>query len=144
MTLAKRQAKFWVPGARRVIKLVKEKCVVCKRTDKITLKQQMGQLLEQRLKPAPAFFNTSLDLFGPVMIRDTVRHRERSKVYGVIFTCLTSRAAHIDLTEGYDTNSFLNTFRRFVSIRGYPHTIYSDLGTQLSAASKEIKIMTSS
>lgn len=143
MTLAKLQAKFWVPGARKVIKSVKEKCVICKRTDKIMMSQQMGQLPEQRLKPAPAFFNTSLDLFGPIMIRDTVKRRVRSKVYGVIFTCMTSRAVYIDLTEGYDTDSFLNTFRRFVSVRGYPHTIHSDMGTQLSAASKEIRDMTS-
>ncbi|XP_045117670.1 uncharacterized protein LOC123508203 [Portunus trituberculatus] len=143
MTLAKLQVKFWVPGARRVIKSVKEKCVICKKTDKVRMEQQMGQLPEQRLKPAPAFFNTSLDLFGPMMIRDTVKRRVRSKVYGVIFTCLTSRAAYIDLAEGYDTDSFLSTFRRFVSVRGYPHTIHSDMGTQLTSASKEIRDMTS-
>lgn len=59
----------------------------------------------------------------------------------MIFTCFTSRAVYLDLTEGYDTNSFLSTFRRFVSIRGYPQTIHSDMGTQLTAASKEIRNM---
>lgn len=142
LTLAKLQSRFWVPGARKVIKSVKEKCVTCKRIDKVMLEQQMGQLPDRRLKPSPAFFNTSLDLFGPIMIRDTVKRRARAKVYGVIFTCLASRAVHIDLMEGYDTNSFLSTFRRFVSVRGYPHTIHSDMGTQLTAASKEIRDMT--
>ena len=128
-TLAKLQGKFWIPGARRVIKLVKEKCVVYKRIDKVRMEQQMGQLPDKRLKPSPAFYNTYLDLFGPMLIRDTVKRRSRTKVYRIIFTCFISRAVYLDLMEGYDTDSFLSTFRRFTSIRGYPHTIYSDMGT---------------
>lgn len=142
LTLAKLQSKFWVPRARKVIKSVKGKCVICRKMDKIATGQEMGQLPEQRLKPSPAFYNTSLDLFGPLMIRDTVKRRTRAKTYGVIFTCLASRAVHIDLVEGYDTQSFLSAFRRFVSIRGYPHTVHSDMGSQLMAASKEIRDMT--
>ncbi|KAK3881885.1 hypothetical protein Pcinc_013710 [Petrolisthes cinctipes] len=141
LTLAKLQRKFWVPGARKVIKLIKEKCVICKKIDKPRMEQQMGQLPDKRLKPSPAFYNTALDLFGPILIRDTVKRRSRAKVYGVIFTCFTCRAVYLDLTEGYDTDSFLSTFRRFVSIRGYPQTIHSDMGTQLTAASKEIRNM---
>ena len=41
--------------------------------------------------------------------------------------------------EGYDTNSFLAAFKRFASIRGYPGTVYSDRGTQLVSADKELK-----
>ena len=51
LTLAKLQSKFWVPRARKVIKSVKEKCVICRRIDKVVIEQQMGQLPEQRLKP---------------------------------------------------------------------------------------------
>ena len=142
MTLAKLQRKFWVPGARKLIKSIKEKCVICKRVNKLKMEQQMGQLPDKRLKPSPAFYHTSLDLYGPILIRDGVKRRSRAKVYGVIFTCFSSRAVYLDLTEGYDTDSFLSTFRRFASIRGYPCTIHSDMGTQLTAASKEIRNMT--
>ena len=34
---------------------------------------------------------------------------------------------------------FLQLFRRYVSIRGWPSKIYSDNGTQLVGASKELK-----
>ncbi len=44
--------------------------------------------------------------------------------------------------QGYDTQSFLSMFCQFVSIQGYPHTVHLDLGTQLMAASKEIRDMT--
>lgn len=116
--------------------------MICRKLSKTVIGQQMGQLPEQRLKLSPAFFNTSLDLFGPLMVRDTVKKRSKAKVYGVIFTCLASGAVHIDLLEGYDTQSFLSTFRRFASVRGYPHTVHSDMGTQLMAAGKEIRDMT--
>ena len=45
----------------------------------------------------------------------------------------------MDLAESYDTKGFLSVFRRFAMIRGYPQDIYSDQGTQLVAASKELK-----
>lgn len=141
MTLAKLQGKFWAPGARKVIKSIKEKCTICKRADKLRMEKQIGQFPYKRLKPSPAFYNTALDLFCPILIRDAVKRRVRAKVYGVIFTCFTGRAVYLHLMEGYDTDSFLSTFRCFASIRGYPQTIHSDMGTQLMAASKEIRNM---
>ena len=101
----------------------------------------MGQVLPERLKPSPPFHHIGIDLFGPFKIKDTVKRRTLGKAYGVIFNYLASRAVYIDLVEGYDTQSFLVTFRRFVSLRGYPGTIHSDRGTQLVAANKELREM---
>ena len=57
----------------------------------------------------------------------------------MLFNCLVSRAVYIDLIEAYNTNSFLAAFKRFASIRGYPGTVYSDKGSQLVSADKELK-----
>ena len=54
---------------------------------------------------------------------------------------LSSRAVHVDLAEGYDTECFIMVLRRFVSIRGYPQRIRSDPGTQLVASGRELKQM---
>ena len=104
--------------------------------------QRMGQVMEERLKPTPAFYHTALDLFGPFTIRDAVKRRTHGKAFGVIFTCLTTRAVHLDVAEGYSTSDFLASLRIFISIRGFPHSIHSDNGTQLVAASKAMKEMT--
>lgn len=96
----------------------------------------MGQMMIERMKPTPPFYHTALDLFGPFVIRDAVNRRARGKAFGVIFSCLASRAVHLDLVEGYSTADFLASFKRFVSIRGFPHTIHLDNGTQLVAANK--------
>ena len=62
----------------------------------------MGVLPTQRLKPAPAFDSTLVDLFGPYAIRGEVQKRTTGKGYGVIFTDLVSRAVHIEGCFGYE------------------------------------------
>lgn len=66
----------------------------------------MGSLPEERLKPAPIFHNTSLDLFGPFHVKAPVKRRTELEVYGVIFTCMVCRAVYLDIAEGYDTQFF--------------------------------------
>ena len=55
---------------------------------------------------------------------------------------MSTRAVHLDLAPDYSTDKFLQVLRRFVSIRGYPAKIYSDNGSQLVAANKELRSMT--
>ncbi|XP_068236892.1 uncharacterized protein [Palaemon carinicauda] len=138
-TLAKIQSTFWVPRVRNMIKSVKFKCVTCRKLTKEIAGQVMGQLPLERLKPSPPFAYTALDLYGPFFIRDTVKGRTKGKAYGVIFNCLSTRAVHLDLIEGYSAKDFLDGLRRFVSLRGCPKEIYSDRGTQLTAAEKELR-----
>ena len=75
-----------VPKARKIIKSVKSKCVICRMMEGRTEDQRMGQVMEERLKPIPAFYYTALDLFGPFTIRDAVKRRTHGKAFGVIFT----------------------------------------------------------
>lgn len=137
-TLTRVQSKFWIPGVRRYVKSVRFKCVVCKKIDKRTKGQCMGPLPSERLAPAPPFYNCSCDIFGPFHVKDTIKKRITGKVYGVVFNCLITRAVYIDLAEGYDTESFLNTLRRFVAIHGFPKTMFSDSGSQLVCANKNL------
>ena len=99
----------------------------------------MGQLPQERLKPAPAWSFTSLDFFGPFEIRGETNKRSRGKAYGVLFTCMLCRTVHLDLATDYSTNGFLIVLRRFMSLRGYPSKLRSDTGSQLVAANKELK-----
>ena len=141
--LAKVQIKYWIPKVRNLLRSIQTRCITCRKLRKEVAGQIMGQLPEGRLKPSPAFTNTALDLFGPFSIKDSVKKRTKCKAYGVIFNCLSTRAVYLDLIDGYSTESFMDGFRRFISIRGCPRHIYSDCGSQLNAFNNELKIMLS-
>ena len=61
------------------------------------------------------------------------------KYGGVLYSCSSTRAVHIDVAVNYDTGSVLHTTRRLQSLRGNVKKIISDPGSQLVAASKELK-----
>ena len=75
------------------------------------------------------------------MIKGEVNKRSKGKAFGVIFTCLSTRAIYCDLSQNYSTDAFLLVLRRFVSIHGYPTKIYSDPGTQFVSADKVLRKM---
>ena len=141
-TIAKVRQIYWIPRLVKLVKHIKDRCIICKKSDKKIIGQLMGPLPIDRLIPNPPFSICAVDLFGLLMIRDSVKKRCRSKCYGVLFNCLTCRATYIDIAEGYDTESFLICLRRFIAIRGYPLKIISDRGSQLVSASKELQEIT--
>ena len=99
----------------------------------------MKDLSIERLQPSPPFTNVGVDFFGPFTIKGEVQKRTRGKCYGVIFTCFVSPAVYVDISSDYSTDSFPQVMRRFASIRGWPRKVYSDNGTQLVAACKELR-----
>lgn len=138
-TLSIFRARWYTSHATRLAQTVCGSCTLCKKLKAKRIEQMMGQMPPERLMPSPPFDSLVLDLFGPYLIRGEVQKRSSSKVWGIIFIDLVSRAAHIEVTCGYDTKSFLLGLRRFSAIRGWPSTIFSDPGTQLVGASNEIK-----
>jgi hypothetical protein len=129
-TTAKIRRKFWILRAHNLAKKVKHECVFCKRTEHKLETQLMADLPEKRLAPqTPPFYYTSCDYFGPYAVK--VGRNKTAKHYGVIFTCLNTRAIHLELAVDYSTMSYMQVLRRFFSIRGCPKFMLSDNGTQL-------------
>uniref|UniRef100_A0A5S6QXU1 Integrase catalytic domain-containing protein n=1 Tax=Trichuris muris TaxID=70415 RepID=A0A5S6QXU1_TRIMR len=97
----------------------------------------MAPLPVERLRAfSPPFSCLGIDYFGP--FSDLVRRRYEKR-YGCLFTCLNSRAVHIEISALLDTDSFLMAFRRFIGRRGTPAVVYSDNGTNLVAAERELR-----
>lgn len=61
--------KYWIIGARSVIKQQISICVPCIRQRKQAAEQLMGQLPEARITPGKAFSNTYIDYAGPILIK---------------------------------------------------------------------------
>lgn len=97
----------------------------------------MASLPEDRLIPdKPPFTYVGIDYFGPLEVK---QGRSRVKRYGYLFTCLTTRAVHVEIAQSLDTDSMINALRRFISVRGYPEQIRSDRGSNFTKADKELK-----
>ncbi|KAK6194435.1 hypothetical protein SNE40_000069 [Patella caerulea] len=92
----------------------------------------------------PPFTRTGVDYFGPFLVK---RGRSEVKRYGCLFTCLTTRSIHIEVSHTLDTDSFLNALQRFIARRGEPREIRSDNGTNFvggqAELSKSIKLWNS-
>ena len=138
-TKARVRREYWIPQLSKIARRVRKSCYDCRKRDLRLCAQQMSPLPLERLKPSPPFYHTGLDLFGPIWIKDAVKKRTKMKCYGVIFTCLTTRALHLDIACGYDTENFLLVLRRFVTLRGCPSEVRFDTGSQLTCAGKEWK-----
>ena len=78
------------------------------------------------------FTSTGIDLFGPMLVKRTKGTRSNAAIvkhYGIIFTCMTVRATHLELTDDLSTDSFIMALRRFKSRRGqHVQVIRSDNG----------------
>ena len=117
---------FWIVGIQRSLKRLIHNCVVCSRLRSPPCEQQMANLPIDRLTPSPPFTFVGCDIFGPFSVKF---RRGTVKRYGAIFTCLVSRAVHIEVVFSLSTDSFLNAFIRFTAIRGPVRLLRCDQGT---------------
>ena len=85
------------------------------------------------------FLNVGLDFFGLLFIEHT--NRKLEKQYVCLFTCLATRALHLEVCLILDTDSCLLAIRRFVSRRGYPDLIISDNGSNFTSAKKMLDLI---
>ena len=84
----------------------------------------------------PAIYILRGRYFGPFTIKE---NRKELKRYGVLFTCMASRAIQLETTTSTETDSFLNALRCFLSRRGPIRQICCDQGTNFVGARRELK-----
>ena len=128
ITLGTLRSRYWIINANSIVRHFISKCVTCRRL--------RGVVGEQRMAPAPPFTYCGVDYFGPFYIKE---RRKELKRYGALFTCLSSRAVHIETANSLETDSFLNALRRFIARRGPVREIRSDQGTNITGAEKELQ-----
>ncbi|CAB4008321.1 uncharacterized protein LOC110040095, partial [Paramuricea clavata] len=111
-------------------------CTVCRKLRGTTQGQKMADLPIDRVEPSPPFTYAAVDYFGPWIIKEK---RKELKRYGVLFTCLASRAVHLEIAHSLSTDSFINALRRFVCRRSPVRQLRSDQGTNFVGAKGELK-----
>ena len=84
------------------------------------------------------FYHTGVDLSGGLLIRKDLESNDTEKCYLVLFTCMSTRAVHLDLVRKTNTQEFLMCFKRFINTRGMPRTVSSDNAGNFTKGSQEI------
>ena len=112
----------WIINGKSLTRKVLKGCQYCKRQTLKPLSPMISDLPKQRLDiSSPAFNNTMIDYFGPIIVKlnkGTRGSQATAKQYGTIFSCLTTRATHIELVGDLSTDKFFLALRRFICRRG--------------------------
>lgn len=138
--LTELRSRFWIVKGRRVVRSITEACAECRRrfTTK-TGSQMMAPLPRSRLQSSlRAFERVGVDYGGPYLTKQG-RGKTRAKRYLCLFTCLATRAVHLEMSYSLDTDSFINAFTRMTSRRGTPTYVISDNGTNFVGAERELR-----
>ena len=142
-TLAVLSARYWIISAREAIREWERECDECRRRKAKASQQIMAPLPLARVQTSlRAFTRTSVDFGGP-FITIQGRGKRREKRYLCLFTCLATRAVHLEIAFGLTTDSFLNAFYRMANRRGLPDEVYSDNGTNFIGADRELQALLS-
>lgn len=96
----------------------------------------VADLPVDRLEQLPCFTYCACDFFGPFMIKE---RRSELKRYGCLFSCMMSRAIHIEVVPSLNTSDFMNCLRRFLCRRGPVTQIRCDRGTNFVGCNNEMK-----
>lgn len=128
--------RYWIIAARCIIRHRIHLCNYCFRVKPKVTHPIMADLPSYRVNPeTKAFIHTGCDYAGPFHCTPIRRRGSRSqKVYLCLFTCLTTRAIHLELATDLSTATFMNAFKRFLARRGPIYYIYSDNGTNFVGA----------
>ncbi|XP_043471745.1 uncharacterized protein LOC122504628 [Leptopilina heterotoma] len=97
----------------------------------------MGELPNERVKHHHRPFTfCGMDYFGPIAV--TVGRRQQKR-WGVLVTCLTTRAVHLEIASSLSADSTIMALRRMMARRGNPTEVFSDNGTNMVGANTELK-----
>ena len=103
------KGRFWIVGLRNMAKQLIGKCVTCKKLRKKPMEQLMGQIPKLRVAAGfTAFSKTSIHMFGTLQV--SLGRKTLKEAHVIIFTCMTTRAVHLELIKDRCTDMFLMAF----------------------------------
>ena len=132
---ALRQAGYWIINGRSSVSRHLRKCTICRKLRGPAQVQKMANLPEERITPAAPFTYSGMGVFGPWYIKEG---RKELKRWGLIFTCLCSRAIHLETLNSMETDAFINALRRFINRRGKVRELRCDQGKNFAGGKNEL------
>ncbi|CAB4039155.1 integrase core domain [Paramuricea clavata] len=132
--------KYWIIAGRQLARSVVHQCHACKKQNARRATQLMANLPKGRVTQELPFSHVGVDYTAAIQLKPHLRSKSTATIPGyiVIFTCLTTRAIHVEVVLSNHTEEFLMAFKRMVNTRGMPKCMYSDNAKTFKRAEKEI------
>lgn len=143
-TLYYLRRQFRLIGGKREVDRILFLCKKINCNKPLPLSQRMAPLPTSRTDVYKPWDNVAVDFFGPMLMRHSCDkrdcpHSKEEKGYGCIFSCLSTRAIHLELVENLEVTTFLNAFSKMASRKGMPSTVWSDNAKTFKAADRELQ-----
>ena len=134
-TLNHLRNEFWVPKGRQTVKKVVEPCTYCKYFNGRTFTYPgPPPLPSERVVFDRPFQHTGVDFTGAIETKN--EKGEFEKRYVCLFTCLATRAIHLECIDSLSAEAFVNCLRRFVARCSLPDKFFTDNGRNFVAVNK--------
>lgn len=129
--------RYWVIHLRPTVRAIENSCTFCRVRRAKPNAPTTGNLPGARMQPFHrAFSYCGCDYFGPMFVKIG---RRREKRWGALFTCLTTRAVHLEIVASLSSCSAIMALRRMAARRGWPREMWSDNATAFRGADKELR-----
>ncbi len=140
-TLTDVRGRYWIVKGRSFVRAVIHGCVICKRHEGAPYDSPPAPPLPDfRVREDPAFTYTGVDFAGTLFVRSETSHSS-DKTWICLFTCLVTRAVHLDVVPDLSTETFIRCLKRFTARRGLPHLFLSDNGKTFKAAARFLSVV---
>lgn len=128
---------YWILKGLATVQRISSSCPACRRLRAKPGPPVKADLPDSRLGYQQLLFaNNGVVYFGPILVR---HGRKTEKRHGVLFTCLTTRAVHLEIAHTLDTDSCLMAVRRMMARRGKAANIWWDNGTNFVGSERELR-----
>ena len=113
-TLTELRSRYWVVKGRSITRSLVHRCTTCRRYEGAPFRGPPPPPLPKfRIKDDPAFTYTGVDFAGPLLVRGVSGSSVKVWICG--FTCLVTRAIHLDVVCDLLTEVFLRCLKRFAA-----------------------------
>ncbi|XP_070506924.1 uncharacterized protein [Chironomus tepperi] len=112
--------RFYINKIRRTVNnVIRRNCLECRISHAKSIVPLMGDIPFTRLTLHKNVFTYAMaDLLGPITVKAT--RFTNNKRYVLVYSCLTTRALHLEGVENLDSNATLRTLQNIFNIRKAP------------------------
>ena len=119
-----RSCGLWIIQGRQSVNKVLRSCMTCKKINSLPYAYpKETDLPKSRVNLTHPFQEVGVDYMGPIM---TIMDKSETKMYILLFTCMATRAVHLELLPDMSTKQFVLAMIRFTSLYGQLKTLHSD------------------